>query len=965
MTSYTTLFEQQSYNDALAYYMETLSKNNLTVWDYVVLTASNDAQALAYDVQIKHRQEKSLLPKNTKFVVIADRDGKRIGSGGATFSVIRYIRENEKTFRNKRILCIHSGGDSKRVPQYSACGKLFSPVPRILPDGRRSTLFDEFMIGMSTVASRISEGMLVCSGDVLLLFNALQIDFYQADVAALSIKENVEVGKNHGVYLKNSNGFVANFLHKMDTDTLTSCGAVDAQGNVDIDTGAVIIGTEVLERLYSLVAEEKDYLSFANEKSRVSFYADFLYPLAINSTLEEFYKEKPEGDFTEELYDCRTKLWNALHEYKIKLIQLSPASFIHFGTTRELLGLVTEHMEQYRFLGWKSVINSNLVTDKYAISNSYISRKSCVGDGSYIEDSRVHSGSVIGKKCVISGVTLSGETVADETVLHGLKLNDGRFVCRMYGVNDNPKENKLFGTDISEPLWTANIYPVCDSIEEAVRRTVENDILGCELTSLQTSFKNADVTAILPWQENLYEQIVAEEILDYINHHRSVAELKEKYSEIDMKTVNYLLDKAKKLNLNDLQQFSVLIRIYSYLSHLTSGELKEKMSQACLKTICDATLMAAYSNIHQQKMKFAKDETVVKLPVRVNFGGGWSDTPPYCMENGGTVLNAAISINGTFPIEVTIRKISEPCIILESTDIGSRTKCTTVKEIQRCTDPSDPAALHKAALIACGMIPKESDAELSDIISEIGGGLYMNTRVINIPKGSGLGTSSILSGACMKAINEAFGLGWTNEELYERVLCMEQLMSTGGGWQDQVGGLTPGIKMVTTRPNLKQQIACNPCVISDETLQELNDRYCIIYTGQRRLARNLLREVILKYISNDSVSVKAHYNVQRIAVLMRFELEKGNVDGFAKLMNEHWEESRKIDAGSTNTCINQIFLSIEDLIDGKMICGAGGGGFLQVLLKKGVSKDNLKERLYEVFKDSGVDVWKCEIIKNF
>ena len=141
-----------------------------------------------------------------------------------------------------------------------------------------------------------------------------------------------------------------------------------------------------------------------------------------------------------------------------------------------------------------------------------------------------------------------------------------------------------------------------------------------------------------------------------------------------MKTVNYLLDKAKKLNLNDLQQFSVLIRIYSYLSHLTSGELKEKMSQACLKTICDATLMAAYSNIHQQKMKFAKDETVVKLPVRVNFGGGWSDTPPYCMENGGTVLNAAISINGTFPIEVTIRKISEPCIILESTDIGSRTK---------------------------------------------------------------------------------------------------------------------------------------------------------------------------------------------------------------------------------------------------------------------------------------------------
>ena len=133
MMSYTTLFEQQSYNDALDYYMETLSKDHLTVWDHVVLTASNDDQALAYEVQIKHRQSKGLLPKNTKFAVIADRDGKRIGSGGATFSVVRYIRENEETFKNKRILCIHSGGDSKRVPQYSACGKLFSPVPRFCP----------------------------------------------------------------------------------------------------------------------------------------------------------------------------------------------------------------------------------------------------------------------------------------------------------------------------------------------------------------------------------------------------------------------------------------------------------------------------------------------------------------------------------------------------------------------------------------------------------------------------------------------------------------------------------------------------------------------------------------------------------------------------------------------------------------------------------------------------------------
>lgn len=95
---------------------------------------------------------------------------------------------------------------------------------------------------------------------------------------------------------------------------------------------------------------------------------------------------------------------------------------------------------------------------------------------------------------------------------------------------------------------------------------------------------------------------------------------------------------------------------------------------------------------------------------------------------------------------------------------------------------------------------------------------------------------------------------------------------------------------------------------------------------------------------------------------MRFELERGNVDAFAKLLSEHWELSKKLDKGSTNTCIDQIFAVIEDLIDGKMICGAGGGGFLQVILKKNATKEMLEERLNNVFQDSGVNVWESEIL---
>lgn len=72
--------------------------------------------------------------------------------------------------------------------------------------------------------------------------------------------------------------------------------------------------------------------------------------------------------------------------------------------------------------------------------------------------------------------------------------------------------------------------------------------------------------------------------------------------------------------------------------------------------------------------------------------------------------------------------------------------------------------------------------------------------------------------------------------------------------------------------------------------------------------------------------------------------------------------SKQLDKGSTNTCIDQIFVSIEDLIDGRFISGAGGGGFLQVIMKKGVTRQMLSRRLHEVFQDSGVDVWETRFI---
>ena len=161
---------------------------------------------------------------------------------------------------------------------------------------------------------------------------------------------------------------------------------------------------------------------------------------------------------------------------------------------------------------------------------------------------------------------------------------------------------------------------------------------------------------------------------------------------------------------------------------------------------------------------------------------------------------------------------------------------------------------------------------------------------------------------------------------------------------------------------MERQIKASHIELSDETKAELQERFALIYTGQRRLARNLLRDVIGRYVGNEPDSLFALNEIQKVAALMRFELERGHVDEFAKLMDYHWELSRKVDKGSTNTLIDQIFSSIDDLIDGRLVCGAGGGGFLQVVLKKVVSKKEVQDRLKTVFQDSLVDVWDCELV---
>lgn len=998
MSDYSYLFLSQSYSDTYDDYIRSLTREKFPVWDYIIITASDERQAEGYRVQLEERFRDNRLPSRTHFAVLADPEGKRVGSGGATLASIAYIakRNGNSDFSGLRILVIHSGGDSKRIPQYSALGKLFSPVPHVLPNGYATTLFDELIIGMSSVPSRLREGMMILSGDAMLLFNPLLIDYSGNGAAAISFKESVKMGEHHGVFLRGEDGNVAEFLHKQDKNTLIRKKAANDKGYIDIDTGAVIFSKDILSALYGLISEkgkqdDQKYNSLVNENVRLSLYGDFLYPLASDSTLEQYYTETPEGELTTELKKARTIIWNTLRPFRMKLLRLAPAKFIHFGTSREVLTLMTENIDAYSVLGWKKCVNSSIEVN-IAGYNSVFSSGASIGKNCYLESSFVHLDASIGDNTIISYMDIQNVSIPSNVVVHGLKLSDSSFVVRIYGIDDDPKQSLENGgvflgiklsdfmenndIDVNEmwelsahTLWDAKLYPVCDTIEKALTASLNvynmvHDHGNVELwrsmrrISLHASSYEADISALMAWDKRMKELVQMDKLAKCID---SAVPVSENHSLLNGNNLTRIQQAwlQKKLAQSD---FSTALRLKYYIGKALGGIEGDRSIEGCFKLISDRILDSVYASIeYDETYRIKNDRYTVKLPLRVNFGGGWSDTPPYCIENGGTVINAAIKLNKEYPVEVSLEQISEKKIVFDSRDMDVHGEFEDIRQLQLAGDPQDPFALQKAAIISCGVIPKQG-GDLKKILARLGGGFIMRSEVMNVPKGSGLGTSSILAAACVKAIFGFLGQACTNDKIYTYVLSMEQIMSTGGGWQDQVGGVSKGIKYITSAPGFEQELQIEYVQISQHTRDELNRRFALIYTGQRRLARNLLRDVIGRYIGNETEAVYALNEIQRIATLMKFELQRGNVDGFAALLDRHWELSKMIDSGSTNTLIDQILICIDEYIVGRMICGAGGGGFLQVVLKKDVKQTDVRARLKEVFQDSDIDLWECEFV---
>ncbi|XP_027948293.1 L-fucose kinase isoform X2 [Eumetopias jubatus] len=337
---------------------------------------------------------------------------------------------------------------------------------------------------------------------------------------------------------------------------------------------------------------------------------------------------------------------------------------------------------------------------------------------------------------------------------------------------------------------------------------------------------------------------------------------------------------------------------------------------------------------------------VAECPARVDFSGGWSDTPPLAYELGGAVLGLAVRVDGRRPIGARARRIPEPELWLavgpRQDKMALKIVCWSLDDLQDYCQPHAPGALLKATFICAGIVHVGSKLSLREqLLHAFGGGFELHTWS-ELPHGSGLGTSSILAGAALAALQRAAGRVVGTEALIHAVLHLEQVLTTGGGWQDQVGGLMPGIKVGRSRAQLPLKVEVEEITVPEGFVQKLSDHLLLVYTGKTRLARNLLQDVLRSWYARlPAVVQNAHSLVQHTEECAK-AFRQGSLPLLGQCLTSYWEQKKLMAPGCEPLAVRRMMDVLAPHVHGQSLAGAGGGGFLYLLTKEPRQKEALE-----------------------
>ena len=338
----------------------------------------------------------------------------------------------------------------------------------------------------------------------------------------------------------------------------------------------------------------------------------------------------------------------------------------------------------------------------------------------------------------------------------------------------------------------------------------------------------------------------------------------------------------------------------------------------------------------QPRMSVYQDQIVWgRSPVRIDLAGGWTDTPPYCLMEGGSVVNIAIELNGQPPLQAYVRPSKEYRIVLRSIDLGASEVVETYEQLGDFMHVGSPFSIPKAALALAGFLPRFSAEVFPSLKAQLeafGGGIEL-TLLSAVPAGSGLGTSSILAATVLGAVSDFCSLAWDKNEIGRRTLVLEQLLTTGGGWQDQFGGVLGGVKLLETTRGFEQ----NPVVrwLPDDvfTQPEYQSCHLLYYTGVTRTAKKILAEIVRRMFLNQHEQLLMLRAMKAHALDMYEAIQRNDFVEMGRLVRKTWQQNQLIDSGTNPDAVRRITDLIDDLCLGYKLPGAGGGGYLYMVAK--------------------------------
>jgi galactokinase/mevalonate kinase-like predicted kinase len=358
----------------------------------------------------------------------------------------------------------------------------------------------------------------------------------------------------------------------------------------------------------------------------------------------------------------------------------------------------------------------------------------------------------------------------------------------------------------------------------------------------------------------------------------------------------------------------------------------------------DGSLVRSGDLTKEPSLCVADDQIVWgRSPVRIDIAGGWTDTPPYCLMEGGNVINFAIELNGQPPLQTFIRPSKEPRIVLRSIDLGAVEVVETNEQLTDFMHVGSPFSIPKAALVLAGFGGAQT---LKQQLESFGSGIEL-TLLSAVPAGSGLGTSSILASTVLGAVSDFCGLAWDKNEIGRRTLILEQMLTTGGGWQDQFGGVLGGVKLLQTGSGFNQspQVRWLP---NDLWLQpEYRPCHLLYYTGITRTAKQILSEIVSRMFLNHGGELRLLREMKEHTMEMYDAIQRNDFVRMGTLMRKTWHQNQQLDSGTNPEAVASLTNLIDDLCLGYKLPGAGGGGYLYMIAKDPEAAARIKQLLNE------------------